>query len=102
MRSGDGIVRHTHPIFAAFVGNYPEQLLITCCKYGHCLKCTIKPILLGEDIQGTPHNLQEVLDALNTIDDGPTAYAQACATADICPFNTPSGAISHSSTFSAR
>jgi Plavaka transposase len=71
------------------VGDYPEQLLVTCCKYGHCLKCTIEPILLGEDIQGTPCNLQEVLDALNTIDDGPTAYAQACAAAGIKPIQHP-------------
>jgi Plavaka transposase len=85
MQSGNGIVQHTYPIFVACVGNYPEQLLITCCKYGHCPKCTIEPILLGEDIQGTPHNLQEVLDVLNTIDDGPIAYAQACTIASIKP-----------------
>ena len=28
MTSGDGIVRRCHPIFAAFVGDYPEKFLL--------------------------------------------------------------------------
>ena len=30
MMSGDGIWRRCHPIFASFVGDYPEQALVTC------------------------------------------------------------------------
>ncbi|KAI9459823.1 hypothetical protein F5148DRAFT_1369306 [Russula earlei] len=38
MASGDGIVRRCHPIFANYVGDYPEQLLVTLVKNG------IKPV----------------------------------------------------------
>ena len=30
MMGGDGIWRRCHPIFASFVGDYPEQVLVTC------------------------------------------------------------------------
>ena len=30
MMGGDGIWRHCHPIFASFIGDYPEQALVTC------------------------------------------------------------------------
>jgi Plavaka transposase len=36
MASGDGIVHQTHPIFAVYVGDYPEQLLVTGVKNGEC------------------------------------------------------------------
>ena len=34
MMSGDGIWRQCHPILAAFVGDYPEQTLVTCTYNG--------------------------------------------------------------------
>ena len=34
MMSGDGIWRRCHPIFSCFVGDYPEQALVTCTLYG--------------------------------------------------------------------
>ena len=39
MTSGDGLTRRTHPIFAAYVGDYPEQVLVTCVKSGDCVMC---------------------------------------------------------------
>jgi hypothetical protein len=32
MSSGDGVVRRVHPIFATYVGDHPEQLLVTGMK----------------------------------------------------------------------
>ena len=48
MMSGDGIWRRCHPIFAIFVGDYPEQVLVTCTFNGQCPKCLAPPGQLGE------------------------------------------------------
>jgi Plavaka transposase len=48
MMSRDGIWCCCHPIFAVFMGDYPEQVLVTCTYNGQCLKCTIPHDQLGE------------------------------------------------------
>jgi Plavaka transposase len=48
MMSGDGIWRRCHPIFANFIGDYPEQVLVTCTYSGQCPKCQVPPDQLGE------------------------------------------------------
>jgi hypothetical protein len=48
LMSGDGVWRLCHLIFAVFVGDYPEQGLVTCTFYGHCPKCTVPLGQLGE------------------------------------------------------
>lgn len=40
MASGDGIIRRCHPIFAAYIGDYPEQILVTGAKTGQCPTCS--------------------------------------------------------------
>ncbi|KAH9161635.1 hypothetical protein EDB89DRAFT_2116804 [Lactarius sanguifluus] len=35
MQSGDGTWRRCHPVFATFVGDYPEQVLVTCIYNGN-------------------------------------------------------------------
>lgn len=37
--SGDGAARYCHPIFAAYIGDYPEQVLVTLVKSGLCPVC---------------------------------------------------------------
>jgi hypothetical protein len=41
MTSSDGAVRRVHPILTCYVADYPEQCLVTCAKYGTCVKCKI-------------------------------------------------------------
>lgn len=48
MMSGDGVWRRCHPIFAIFIGDYPEQALVTCTFNGRCPKCLVPPAQLGE------------------------------------------------------
>jgi hypothetical protein len=48
MMSSDGVWQCCHPIFAIFIGNYPEQALVTCMYYSWCPKCTIAPDKLGK------------------------------------------------------
>ena len=46
--SSDSIWQHCHPIFANFIGDYPEQALVTCTYGGRCPKCEVLPGQLGE------------------------------------------------------
>ncbi|KAF7343824.1 hypothetical protein MSAN_01963600 [Mycena sanguinolenta] len=73
--SGDGKLRRGHPIVACYIGDYPEQLLVACVKDGDS-KCILR-------------NLSEVLDALDTLDEGGTRYTQACTEAGIKPVVHP-------------
>jgi len=41
MATGDGIVHRCHPIFAVYVGDYPEQVLVTGIKTGECPTCPV-------------------------------------------------------------
>lgn len=91
MASGDGIIRRTHPILANFVGDYPEQLLVTGIKTGQCPKCPIPHDSLGDHQDPVPElrDLNAVLDALAAIDKGPTEFARACRAAGIKPLFHP-------------
>jgi len=62
MASGDGVRRRCHPIFACFVGDYPEQTLVTCTYYGHCPKCLVPPDQLGKLSTFPSRNYQEAIE----------------------------------------
>ncbi|KAG9315401.1 hypothetical protein JVU11DRAFT_4550 [Chiua virens] len=91
MTSGDGVIRRVHPVFAVFVGDYPEQVLVCCCKTGDCPKCILKQDEIGEsDVPGPLHDLESILSALGKLDtSGPLAFAQACQEAGIKPVIRP-------------
>ncbi|KAJ7841520.1 hypothetical protein B0H14DRAFT_3694203 [Mycena olivaceomarginata] len=78
--SGDGKLRRGHPIVACYIGDYPEQLLVTCVKTGSCPT--------GQ----TTHDhldLANVLDALDQLESGGTTYMRACTEAGIKPVVHP-------------
>lgn len=89
--SGDGVTRRGHPIFAMYIGDYPEQLLVTCCKNGTCPKCDISRDDVGSSTDtGRPlRDLKKVLKALDTFDNGATAFSRACREAGIKPVVNP-------------
>ena len=90
MTSGDGITRQTLPLFACFVGDYPEQVLVSGCKTGQCPKCDIDAKKLGDlNTQSSYRDLQKVLDALSTFDEDPAGYSTACSKAGIKPIVHP-------------
>ncbi|KAM5532219.1 hypothetical protein V8D89_014119 [Ganoderma adspersum] len=85
--SSDGAVQRRHPIFAMYIGDYPEQLLVTCCKNMTCPKCDIDPGDLGEstDPNWPLRNLENVLAALTEVWNSPTAVTRAYKVAGIKP-----------------
>ncbi|KAJ7709363.1 hypothetical protein B0H16DRAFT_1679153 [Mycena metata] len=89
MTSGDGVTRRGHPIYATFIGDYPEQVLVTAVKTGECPTCEVPRDKLGDDAEFPLRDLENILAALDTLDDGPAIYAQACADAGIKPVFHP-------------
>ena len=87
MQSGDGVIRRCHPIFATFVGDYPEQLLVTGTKV--CPSCDIHREELGSGDLGDPRDLAAVLEALDLIDGPPSDFFAACRNAGIKPIFHP-------------
>lgn len=49
MISSDGSIRRVFPILTCYVADYPEQCLVSCTKYGTCVKCKAK----ATDLQNT-------------------------------------------------
>ena len=89
LASGDGIVRRCHPILAAYVGDYPEQTLVTCCKNFECPKCHVRPTDLGEPAVCENRSSNEALKALTSIDRGPAAYIESCKAVGLKPVYHP-------------
>lgn len=89
MSSGDGVSRRIHPIFATYVGDYPEQVLVTGVKSGECPKCIVPRDQLGRGDMFTQRDLGQVLGALSTVDNDPSHYARACKSAGIKPLYHP-------------
>ncbi len=93
MASGDGVVRRCHPIFAMYIGDYPEQLLVTCCKTGTCPKCNVPRAELGtmaEPEQERPlRDPEKVKAALRKADESATAFSRACRDLGIKPVRGP-------------
>ncbi|KAJ6533574.1 hypothetical protein B0H19DRAFT_964937 [Mycena capillaripes] len=88
--SGDGKLRRGHPIVACYIGDYPEQLLVTCVKTGWCPTGEVGHEDLGDGDTTCPsRNLAKILDALDKLDEGGTIYAQACTDAGIKPVVHP-------------
>ncbi|VDC02635.1 unnamed protein product [Peniophora sp. CBMAI 1063] len=83
LMSGDGTLRRCHPILAAYVGNYPEQVLVTGVKYGTCPKDTINPSQFGTKEPCELRDINAIAEVLSLADakleDGDlAAYVQAC------------------------
>jgi hypothetical protein len=48
MVTADGQKHRNHPLFATFIGDYPEQVLTTCTRTGECPKCPTDRYSLGD------------------------------------------------------
>ncbi|KAN0140201.1 hypothetical protein V8E53_002097 [Lactarius tabidus] len=89
MLGGDGIWRQCHPIFAVFVGNYPEQALVTCTYNSHCPKCLVHPEELGDHSRSPPHDYNAALDSYRLADGDVHLFNSACREAGLKPVFHP-------------
>ncbi|KAH8991902.1 hypothetical protein EDB86DRAFT_3065110 [Lactarius hatsudake] len=89
MMSGDGIWRRCHPIFAVFVGNYPEQTLVTCTYNGHCPKCMVPLDRLGEYTRFPPRSYDKAIDTFLLADKEVRIFHMACREVGLKPVFHP-------------
>jgi hypothetical protein len=78
MMSGDGIWRRCHPILASFVGDYPEQVLVTCTYSGRCPKCLVPPDKLGSFLRFPLRDYEKAQDAYLLLDGDAHRFHAAC------------------------
>ena len=92
MKSGDGLIRHCHPILAIFAGDHPEQCLAACTKVNECPKGTASPNSLRENEPCHLCDAGDIIDALGSFnpDKQPEEYILFCKGVGIkpvvCPF----------------
>jgi Plavaka transposase len=89
MMSADGTWRRCHPIFAIFIGDYPEQALVTCTYNGHCPKCTVSHDQLGEFQRYPTRVHSDALDIYHLADDNAYLFHRACREARLKPVYHP-------------
>ena len=89
MLCGDGTWRRCHPIFATFVGDYPEQTLVTCTYNGRCPKCLVTHEQLGEYNHFLPRDYAAATDTYLLADEDVRGFHPACRAAGLKPVYHP-------------
>ncbi|KAH9038021.1 hypothetical protein EDB83DRAFT_2228544 [Lactarius deliciosus] len=89
MMSGDGIWCRCHPVFAVFVGDYPEQTLVTCTYNGRCPKCTVPLDRLGEYTRFPPRSYDKAIDTFLLADEEVHTFHAACREVGLKPVFHP-------------
>jgi Plavaka transposase len=84
--SGNGAARRCFPILAAYIRDYPEQILVSLVKTKTCPICPALCNDIGNwDSILEPCDAEKITEALNTINTGAAKFIQACANAGIKP-----------------
>ena len=89
MKTADGIWRRCHPIFAVFVGDYPEQALVTCTYNGRCPKCEVSNDQLGEYQEFPTRIHNTAIDIYHLADHNIHVFHRACRDAGLKPVYHP-------------
>ena len=92
MTTGDGFTHRAHPLLACFVGDYPEQVLTTATFTGEYPICPTPRDEIGKYDRNVPvvlRELEHVLDALDSFDEDPAGFLQACEAVGVKPIVDP-------------
>jgi hypothetical protein len=91
MTSGDGLTRRVHPILAAHVSDYQEQVTVTSIKTGECPTCEAPYGELGcLTVLHPLRDLCQVLEVLEHADNlSPGEYKAACEQVGLKPVYQP-------------
>jgi hypothetical protein len=73
MLCADGFIHHVYPILVAYIVDYPEQCLVTCCRNKRCPKCTISYTHLGKPRKLLDRNPLATIDLIHN-----KAHGQPC------------------------
>ena len=89
MMSGDGVWRRCHPVFAIFVGDYPEQTLVTCMFNGRCPKCVVPLGQLGEYNSFPLRTQRSMIGVYPLVDNDIRKFHRTCREAGVKPVVHP-------------
>ncbi|KAK0493099.1 hypothetical protein EDD18DRAFT_1310710 [Armillaria luteobubalina] len=70
MLCADGKTHLVYPLLAAYVADYPEQCLVSCCMENRCPKCTVPAKKLGDPVFSMMHNPESIIDTLKDVSAG--------------------------------
>lgn len=85
LATGTGTVYRGHPIFAAFIGDYPEQILATTGITGDCPNCDIPHASMGEaNISSSSRDIDAVLDIHEKLDNSEKTGADLAEFVNSC------------------
>ncbi|KAF8598292.1 hypothetical protein BDV93DRAFT_419655, partial [Ceratobasidium sp. AG-I] len=83
MVCADGGVRRVHPILASYIGDFPEQCLVTCVRQNRCPVCLVPSEQLGKySVRYEQRTRTRTLDAL---EDNKEGYSASIKTLGIRP-----------------
>ncbi|KXN80856.1 hypothetical protein AN958_07112 [Leucoagaricus sp. SymC.cos] len=88
--SSDGGIRRCFPVLAMYIGDYPEQVLVTLVKTGECPVCPAPQEGIGslDSIQEL-REIEPILEALEKSDEGAQEFVSACEDVGIKPVQMP-------------
>ncbi|KZV66206.1 hypothetical protein PENSPDRAFT_689159 [Peniophora sp. CONT] len=91
LASGDGVRRRCHPLLAAYVGDYPEQILVAGVKSTLCPKGKLDKKFFGTEDHCELRDADAIVKALKHRDTHPNdlrGYIDGCQAVGVKPVNT--------------
>ncbi|KAF8593671.1 hypothetical protein BDV93DRAFT_460569 [Ceratobasidium sp. AG-I] len=87
MLCADGAIRRVHPILASYIGDFPEQCLVTCVRQNRCPVCLVPSDQMGNySVRYEERTRKRTLDAIEDNRQGYSAPIKALGIRPTWPF----------------